>query len=135
MEPRDPEDLGEAGSSLEFVSWATSKEYINLVGEELGWSRVPPGSRASTYEIPEYLDEAGAFAPLTKDIMLSVNPEQPGVNPQPWVGIQYVTIPEFQDLGNQVSQEMAEVFAGRATVQEALDKGQSLAEAAGAAQK
>lgn len=67
--------------------------------------------------------------------MLSVNPEQPGVNPQPWVGIQYVTIPEFQDLGNQVSQEMAEVFAGRATVQEALDKGQSLAEAAGAAQK
>ncbi|MBK0418455.1 sugar ABC transporter substrate-binding protein [Leucobacter sp. CSA1] len=122
-------------AAWEFVSWATSKEYIQLVGEELGWSRVPPGSRESTYEIPEYQEEAGAFAGLTKDIMLAVNPEQPGVDPQPWVGIQYVTIPEFQDLGNQVSQEVAEVFAGRKTVEQALAEGQKLAEAAGEAQK
>ncbi|WP_460945409.1 ABC transporter substrate-binding protein [Okibacterium endophyticum] len=122
-------------AAWEFVSWATSKEYIELVGNELGWSRVPPGSRTSTYDIPEYQEEAEAFAGITKDIMLAVNPEQPGVNPQPWVGIQYVTIPEFQDLGNQVSQYIAEVFAGRDSVENALAKGQQLAEEAGAAQK
>ncbi|MCU1635283.1 MAG: putative transporter-binding protein precursor [Cryobacterium sp.] len=122
-------------AALEFVKWATSKEYIELVGNELGWSRVPPGSRTSTYEIPEYQEAAGAFAGITKDIMLAVNPKQPGVNPQPWVGVQYVTIPEFQDLGNQTSQFIAEVFAGRSDVPSALAKGQALAEKAGSAQK
>ncbi|GAB2507524.1 sugar ABC transporter substrate-binding protein [Paramicrobacterium agarici] len=130
-----PETSKKKDAAWEFVSWATSKDYMKLVGEELGWSRVPPGSRASTYEIPEYQDAAGAFAGITKDIMLAVDPKQPGVNPQPWVGIQYVTIPEFQDLGNQVSQKIADVFAGRSSVKEALSAGQALAEKAGAAQK
>lgn len=113
-----------------FMEWATGKEYITLVGEEFGWSRVPPGTRESTYEIPEYREEASSFADLTHDIILAVNPKQPGVNPQPWVGVQYVTIPEFQDLGNQVSQQLAEVYAGRKTVEEALDAAQQLAEKA-----
>ena len=130
-----PQTSKKQEAAWEFVSWATSKEYIELVGNELGWTRVPPGSRTSTYDIPEYQEAAAAFAPITKEIMLAVNPKQPGVNPQPWVGIQYVTIPEFQDLGNQVSQDIAEVFAGRSTVEEALNKGQKLAEAAGEAQK
>lgn len=130
-----PQTSKKQEAAWEFVSWATSKDYINLVGEELGWSRVPPGSRVSTYEIPEYQEEAAAFAGLTQEIMTSVNPKQPGIAPQPWVGIQYVTIPEFQDLGNQVSQEIAEVFAGRATVAEALEAGQKLGEAAGEVQK
>ena len=130
-----PQTSKKQEAAWEFVSWATSKEYIQLVGNELGWTRVPPGSRTSTYDIPEYQEAAAAFAPITKEIMLAVDPTQPGVNPQPWVGIQYVTIPEFQDLGNQVSQDIAEVFAGRSTVEQALDKGQKLAEAAGEAQK
>jgi len=130
-----PETSQKQDAAWEFVSWATSKDYIKLVGEQLGWSRVPPGSRESTYELPEYQEEAGAFAALTRDIMTSVNPTQPGVAPQPWVGIQYVTVPEFQDLGNQVSQEIAEVFAGRATVEQVLKKGQKLAEEVGEKQK
>ena len=50
---------------------------------------------------------------MTLDVMSEVNPKQPGVNPQPWVGIQYVTIPEFQDVGNQCAQLVADVIAGR----------------------
>ncbi|MDJ0339860.1 sugar ABC transporter substrate-binding protein [Cryobacterium sp. PH31-O1] len=122
-------------AAWQFVSWATSTEYIDLVGTTLGWERVPPGSRTSTYENENYLAAASSFAPITKDIMLAVNPTQPGVNPQPWVGIQYVTVPEFQDLGNQVSQDIADVFAGRDTVENVLDKGQELAQQAGDAQK
>jgi sorbitol/mannitol transport system substrate-binding protein len=112
-----------------------SKEYQQLVGTELGWSRVPPGARQSTYELPEYQEAASAFAGITNDVMNSVNPEQPGVNPQPWVGIQYVTIPEFQDIGNQVSQDLADVFAGRAELAGVLESGQELAQKAGDKQK
>ena len=73
--------------------------------------------------------------PLTKQIMSEVNPEQPGVNPQPWVGIQYVSIPEFQDVGNQVSQEIVDAIAGRRSVDRALENGQEIAQRAGDLQK
>lgn len=130
-----PETTQNREAAIEFVKWATSKEYHQLVGTELGWSRVPPGARNSTYEIPEYEEAAAAFAPITHDIMLAVNPEQPGVAPQAWTGIQYVTIPEFQDLGNQVSQDLADVFAGRSELAPVLDRAQQLAQEAGDAQK
>lgn len=130
-----PETTKNYDASLKFIKWATSKDYQQLVGETLGWTRVPPGARNSTYEIPEYADAAEAFAPITLEVMNSVNPKQPGVDPQPWVGIQYVTIPEFQDVGNQVAQYVADAIAGRITVEEALAKGQEVAQAAGDKQK
>ena len=130
-----PKTTKNADAATTFVKWATSKEYQQLVGTTLGWTRVPPGARTSTYSIPEYQEAAAAFAPITLDVMNSVNPKQPGLNPQPWVGIQYVTIPEFQDVGNQVAQLVADAIAGRTTVEEALDKGQVIAQTAGDKQK
>lgn len=126
-----PSTTKNSEEAITFVKWATSKEYAQLVGETLGWTRVPPGARNSTYEIPEYKEAAAAFAPITLEVMNSVNPVQPGLNPQPWVGIQYVTIPEFQDVGNQVAQLVADAIAGRITVEEALAQGQVIAQAAG----
>jgi sorbitol/mannitol transport system substrate-binding protein len=35
-------------AAFEFIKWAPSKEYINLVGRELGWVRVPPGTRPAS---------------------------------------------------------------------------------------
>jgi sorbitol/mannitol transport system substrate-binding protein len=122
-------------AAWEFVRWATSKEYLNLVGSQLGWARTPPGTRESIYEVPEYKEAGGEFGPLTKQIMSEVNPEQPGVKPQPWIGIQYVSIPEFQDVGNQVSQEIVDAIAGRQTVDQALEAGQEIAQRAGNLQK
>ncbi|MEO7422651.1 MAG: sugar ABC transporter substrate-binding protein [Ornithinibacter sp.] len=122
-------------AALEFVKWATSKDYIKLVGEKIGWSNVPPGSRTSTYEIPQYKEAAAAYAPITLEVMSAVNPKQPGVNPQPWVGIQYVSIPEFQDVGNQCAQLVADYIANRSTVDEALGKCQDIAQKAGDAHK
>ena len=117
--PATTDKLDEAWT---FVRWATSKEYLQLVGNEIGWANVPPGSRESTYEIPEYQEAAAAFADITVEIMNDVNPSQPGVNPQPWTGIQFVSIPEFQDVGNRLGQDLAPVFAGTATAQEVLDE-------------
>jgi sorbitol/mannitol transport system substrate-binding protein len=123
-----PETSEKKDAAWAFMSWATSKEYMQLVGEELGWTRVPPGSRLSTYEIPEYQEAAAAYAQQTIDAINAVNPEQPGVHPQPWVGVQYVAIPEFQDLGTRVSQEISAAIAGQQTVQEAMEKAQQYAE-------
>ena len=130
-----PANTQNKDAAVKFIKWATSKEYHQLVGSKLGWSLVPPGARTSTYSIPEYKEAAAAYAPITLEVMSAVNPKQPGVNPQPWVEIQYVAIPEFQDVGNQVAQLVADALAGRITVKEALDKGQVIAQAAGDAQK
>ncbi|AIC47007.1 ABC transporter substrate-binding protein [Rhodoluna lacicola] len=130
-----PANTQHKDAAIKFIKWATSKEYHNLVGTKLGWSKVPPGARISTYEIPEYKEAAKAYAPITLEVMNAVNPVQPGVNPQPWVGIQYVAIPEFQEVGNQVAQLVADAIAGRTTVKEALDAGQKIAQVAGDAHK
>jgi sorbitol/mannitol transport system substrate-binding protein len=111
-----------------FISWASSREYEELVGEQLGWSRVPAGKRASTYENPDYLAEASAFAEPTVEAIRSADPNNPGVQPRPAPGIQFVGIPEFPDLGTRVSQDVSSAIAGRMTVQEALDRGQQLAD-------
>jgi sorbitol/mannitol transport system substrate-binding protein len=111
-----------------FISWASSKEYEELVGTELGWSRVPAGKRASTYENPQYLKEAGAFAEPTRQAIESADPLDPGVQPRPAPGIQFVDIPEFPALATQVSEDVSSAIAGQMTVDEALDQGQRLAE-------
>ena len=111
-----------------FVSWASGKDYERLVGEQVGWSSVPAGKRASTYEIPEYLAEAGAFAEQTQAAIESADPRDPGVQPRPALGIQFVGIPEFPDLGTQVSQQISSAIAGQVSVPDALERGQQLAD-------
>ncbi len=123
-----PETSKKKDAAWTYMSWATSKEYIKLVGQQLGWARVPPGSRMSTYQLPEYQQAAQAFAQQTLTSMEAVNVKQPGVYPQPWTGVQYVGIPEFQDLGTKVSQEISAAIAGRQSVDEAMAKAQQLAE-------
>ena len=115
-------------AAWEFISWASSREYEELVGEEIGWSSVPAGKRASTYENPDYLAEASAFAEPTLAAIETANPNDPGTQPRPAPGIQFMGIPEFPDLATQVSQDVSSAIAGQMTVEEALDQGQALAE-------
>ena len=115
-------------NAWKFISWASGKDYENLVGQQLGWSRVPAGKRASTYSNPSYLQQASAFAKPTEDAINSADPANPGVQPRPAVGIQFVDIPEFTDLGTQVSQYVSSAIAGQMSVAEALKRGQRLAD-------
>jgi sorbitol/mannitol transport system substrate-binding protein len=114
-----------------FADWATSKDYAKLVGTKLGWARVSPGTRTSTYAIPEYQQAAGAFAQVTLDSIAHADVNHPTVDPVPYIGVQYVDIDEFQQLGDQVSQEFAKVIAGGQTVDQALAKAQALATTVG----
>jgi sorbitol/mannitol transport system substrate-binding protein len=115
-------------AAWQFISWASSRRYEELVGQQLGWSSVPAGKRASTYQNPDYLAEAGAFAAPTLAAIQSADPNNPGVQPRPAPGIQFVGIPEFPDLGTQVSQDVSSAIAGRMSVDEALKRGQQLAD-------
>ncbi|MFK4802926.1 ABC transporter substrate-binding protein [Streptomyces sp. MPA0124] len=117
-----------ADKAWQFVSWASSKEYEQLVGDEIGWSNVPAGKRASTYENPAYVKEAAAFQEMTRKAIEGAKPKDPGLQPRPAPGIQFVGIPEFTDLGTKVSQEISAAIAGRQSVEEALKKSQQLAE-------
>ncbi|MEU1055229.1 sugar ABC transporter substrate-binding protein [Streptomyces sp. NPDC005876] len=111
-----------------FVSWASGKEYERLVGDKVGWSDVPAGKRASTYDNPDYRAEAAAFQEMTRKAIEGARPKDPGVQPRPAPGIQFVGIPEFTDLGTKVSQEISAAIAGRQSVESALKKSQALAE-------
>jgi sorbitol/mannitol transport system substrate-binding protein len=115
-------------NAWKFISWASSKQYEELVGAQLGWSRVPAGKRASTYQNPDYLKSASAFAKPTEDAINSADPRNPGVQPRPALGIQFVDIPEFTDLGTQVSQYVSSAIAGQMSVDAALKRGQRLAD-------
>ena len=123
-----PNTTKNADSAAKFMLWASSKEYEELVGQELGWARVPAGKRASTYENPDYQEAAAAFADITLSAIEEADPTNPGVQPRPTVGVQFVAIPEFQDLGTKVSQEISAAIAGKTTVDKALEDGQKLAE-------
>ncbi|MFF4659107.1 ABC transporter substrate-binding protein [Streptomyces sp. NPDC001381] len=123
-----PKTTKNADAASKFMLWASSKKYEKLVGEKLGWSRVPAGKRASTYTIPEYRKAAASFGDITLKSIESADPADPGVQPRPTVGIQYVAIPEFQDLGTKVTQEISAAIAGKTSVDKALDDGQKLAE-------
>ncbi|GAA6188283.1 sugar ABC transporter substrate-binding protein [Litorivita sp. NS0012-18] len=107
-----------------FVAWATSKEYTALVAANEGWANVPPGTRTSLYENPEYAKLP--FAQMTLDSINSADPNAPTVKPVPYTGVQFVAIPEFAGIATQVGQEFSAALAGQQTVDEALAKAQAL---------
>jgi sorbitol/mannitol transport system substrate-binding protein len=114
-------------NAWKFISWASGKDYENLVGRQVGWSSVPAGKRASTYQNPDYLAQAQAFAAPTEAAISAADPRNPGTQPRPAIGIQFVDIPEFTDLGTQVSQYVSSAIAGQMSVGDALKRGQRLA--------
>ncbi|WP_299560336.1 sugar ABC transporter substrate-binding protein [uncultured Sulfitobacter sp.] len=111
-------------AAKEFVEWATSKEYIELVAANEGWANVPPGARTSLYENENY--KAVPFAAMTLESINVADPKNPTVDPVPYVGVQFVAIPEFAGIATEVSQEFSAVYAGQQTVEEALEKAQAL---------
>ncbi|TQM37765.1 carbohydrate ABC transporter substrate-binding protein (CUT1 family) [Pseudonocardia cypriaca] len=126
-----PQDSKNADNAAKFMLWASSKDYETLVGQQLGWARVPAGKRTSTYQIPEYKQAAAAFGDITLKAIQEADPTNPGVQPRPTVGIQFVAIPEFADVATKVSQDVSAAIAGDGDVGPALQSGQQLAQTAG----
>ncbi|WP_103734292.1 sugar ABC transporter substrate-binding protein [Pseudomonas sp. GZJR-8] len=109
-----------------FTSWATSKEYGQLVAKTDGIANVPPGTRQSTYS-DEYM-KAAPFAKVTLESLKVADPTKPTEKPVPYIGIQLVTIPEFQAIGTQVGKFFSGALTGQQTVDAALTAAQTTTE-------
>ncbi|HVP18270.1 MAG TPA: sugar ABC transporter substrate-binding protein [Spirochaetia bacterium] len=105
--------------AFRFITWATDRKYIALVGKQVGWAQAPPGTRVSTYSNSDYL-AAASFAGIVLHSIESADYERPTLHPVPYKGVQYVSIPEFQSLGEAVSQQLAAYIAGQKRLPEAL---------------
>jgi sorbitol/mannitol transport system substrate-binding protein len=112
-------------AAFKFLTWATSKDYLKLVASKNGWAAVPPGTRVSTYTNPNYKKAAGAFASIVLNSMLTADPTHSTLHKVPYVGVQFVGIPEFQDIGTLVTQNLAGAVAGSTSVKSALSLSQS----------
>jgi sorbitol/mannitol transport system substrate-binding protein len=119
-----PAGTQQEDAAMQFINWATSKDYLALVAEREGWANVPPGSRTSLYENPEYASVP--FADMTLRSINAADPNNPTVDPVPYVGIQFVAIPEWAGIGTSAGQEFSAMVAGQATPEEALARAQAL---------
>ncbi len=115
-----PSSSKNADEARKFIEWATSKEYINMIGEKEGWVTIPPGTRKSTYENPKYL-EAAVFAPATLAAIEASSLTDNTAVPKPYVGINFAIIPEMQAINNYLGQQIAAALTGKMSVAEALD--------------
>ena len=111
-------------AAKKFVAWETSKDYLALVASKEGWANVPPGTRTSLYENPEYAKVP--FAAMTLNSINAADPTNPTVDPVPYVGVQFVAIPEFQGIATATGQQFSAALAGTTTVEQALQNAQAL---------
>jgi sorbitol/mannitol transport system substrate-binding protein len=125
-----PRESPDPATAWKYISWATGPAYIKAAGTKVsgGWAAVPPGTRLSTYRIPQYKAAAKAFAAITLAAMKAAPIKNPGTTKRPGVpGVQYVGIPEFQDVGNQCTEQFSSVIAGRTSIDDALEACQEIA--------
>jgi sorbitol/mannitol transport system substrate-binding protein len=125
-----PQNSSDPDTAWKYISWATGPEYIKDAGTKVsgGWPAIPPGTRLSTYQIPQYQQAAEAFAQQTLDAMKAAPIDNPGTTPRPGLpGVQYVGIPQFQDVGNRCTQEFSSAISGQKSVDAALKACQQIA--------
>jgi sorbitol/mannitol transport system substrate-binding protein len=125
-----PEKTKDKDAAWKYVSWATGPGYIKAAGTKVpgGWAAIPPGTRKSTYEIPEYQKAASAFADATVTAMEAAPIDNPGTTKRPGLpGVQYVGIPQFQDVGNRCTEQFSSLIAGSTDIDAALKSCQDIA--------
>jgi sorbitol/mannitol transport system substrate-binding protein len=129
-----PKTTSKQDIAWKYVSFATGPDYIKQAGTKIdgGWAAIPPGTRKSTYEIPEYKKAAEAFGEPTLNAIADAPIDNPGTTKRPGTpGVQYVGVPEFQDVGNQCTEQFSAVIAGRAQEDAALKNCQQVASGVG----
>lgn len=113
-----------------YISWATSLDYLKLVGEDAGWATVPPGTRTSLYDIPEYV-EATPNADITlrsfdlgsaPDSEIILKPTAPG---RP---VSYFEHPNWWDFNLQMTAPLTAAVADGTSAEAAAEAAQAAAE-------
>ncbi|WP_224242382.1 ABC transporter substrate-binding protein [Hyalangium gracile] len=115
-----PASSKQVEAARDFIGWATSREYSQLVAQRHGVSAMPPGTRLSTYASEAYL-KATPFAQVTLEAIRTADPTSPTLQPVPYTGVQFATIPEFQAVATLVGRLISGALAGTADVDEVLN--------------
>jgi sorbitol/mannitol transport system substrate-binding protein len=110
-------------AAFKFLQWATSKDYIKLVANYKGWGNVPPGTRLSTFNNPNYR-KAAPYWSIILNSMQTADPTDATLHKVPYVGVQFVGIPEFEGIGTKVTQNLAAAITGSMSVSAALQLSQ-----------
>lgn len=106
---------------FDFMLWATSKDYIKMtVDLDPTGASTPPASRSSTYKLPAYA--AAPYAAMTLKTLESIDFTKPTLDPVPYVGLQYIAIPEFADAGTKMTQYLADYVVDKISLDEAIKK-------------
>jgi sorbitol/mannitol transport system substrate-binding protein len=125
-----PKSSPDPSDAWKYIAWATGPQYIKAAGTHTkgGWAAIPPGTRLSTYRIPQYKSAAKSFAAITLAAMKAAPIKNPGTTKRPGLpGVQYVGIPQFQDVGNRCTQLFSAVIAGSMKDSAALSQCQQIA--------
>lgn len=121
-----PTSSRQAPAAQRFIEWATSREYIALVAREAGWAAVPSGTRASTYAASAFR-QANPHADVEQLAIATAHQGDATLPRSPYVGIQWVGIPEFQAIGTAVGQQAARLLSSDPPdVDEVLARSQAL---------
>ena len=125
-----PAGSNKVDAAQKFISWATSKHYLDLVASEGGLANVPPGTRTSLYKNPDYL-KAAPFAQMTLNSINSADPtasdgEAGSRTPACSSSRSRSSRASVTDVG----QDFSAALAGTMTVDAALAKAQASTEAA-----
>jgi polyol transport system substrate-binding protein len=110
--------------AFEFMTWATSKDYIKLVGQKYGWPKIPSGTRYSTYKLPDY-QKVAKWGDITMKSIEAADFNHPTRDPVPYTGIVQVNIPEFASFAAIFAQDISAMLAGSTTVEAGLQDVQS----------
>jgi sorbitol/mannitol transport system substrate-binding protein len=114
-------------AAFQFMLWATSKDYVALAAEfDPTGSAIPPAARSSTYLLPLYASVP--YAPATLKTLEELDFTKPCLDPVPYVGLQYIAIPEFADAGDIMTRTLADYTVGNITLDKAIADTQALFE-------
>nr|WP_315196721.1 sugar ABC transporter substrate-binding protein [uncultured Aquabacterium sp.] len=109
-----------------FIEWATSREYIELVAREVGWDAVPSGARRSTYDAGPFR-RANPHADVELQAINTADQNDPTLPRSPYVGIQWVSIPEHQAIGTAVGLQVARLLQPQPpSVEAVLEQAQNI---------
>jgi sorbitol/mannitol transport system substrate-binding protein len=122
-----PKGVPNVAATVKYLEWATGKGYIAYSGPKIGWANIDPGTRYSTYALPQYKKAAGAFSGITLASINGANPNHP-TNASvkiPYIGVQFVDEPWFINLGTSVATQISAAIAGTESVSQALTTSQA----------
>ena len=113
--------------ALDFIMWASSKNYITEVALNNDLISIPPGTRHSTYNNKHYHDKA-PFSDFVFNEIITATAQAAALKNSPYQEIQYVGIAEFPAIGNFLGKKISKVLSNEKNLIEALSETQAFAE-------